>query len=59
MLTPTGIIGKQPRLHQFWFPPQVLKSIQQSPVLGTLYDELEHSQITLTSPLHAQSGLTG
>ena len=34
-------------LHQFRFPPQVLKSIQQSPAFwGTLYDELEHSQIT-------------
>ncbi|WP_423126707.1 hypothetical protein [Gaoshiqia sp. Z1-71] len=39
---------KQPGdLHQFRFPAEVLKSIQQSPAFwGTLYDELEHSQIT-------------
>jgi hypothetical protein len=39
---------KQPGgLHQFRFPPQVLKSIYQSPAFwGVLYDELEHSQIT-------------
>lgn len=39
---------KQPgNLHQFRFPPQVLKTIQQSPAFwGILYDELEHSQIT-------------
>ncbi|HAZ02720.1 MAG TPA: hypothetical protein DCY97_11205 [Marinilabiliales bacterium] len=39
---------KQPDgLHQFRFPPQVLKSIHQSPAFwGTIYDELEHSQIT-------------
>ncbi|MCY1719652.1 hypothetical protein OU798_04825 [Prolixibacteraceae bacterium Z1-6] len=34
-------------LHLFKFPPEVLKSLNQSPaVWGVQYDELEHSQIT-------------
>lgn len=39
---------KQPgNLHLFKFPPKVLQSLNKSPaVLGIMYDELEHTQIT-------------
>ena len=39
---------RQPgNLHLFKFPPQVIKSLNRSPVVwGIMYDELEHSQIT-------------
>ena len=40
-------VSQPNKLHLFKFPPEVLKSLNQSDaVWGIQYDELEHSQIT-------------